>query len=150
MANIAQFQKAIQPLLNPSYLEKILFDEIRRFENIFVNQQKAQLNEGLSYKGKIFGEYSQATEEIAKNENPRKPKIAGQPFNFEYTGSFFDGMELQVFQDRAEFWSTDSKTPMLVAKYDDLFGLTPERFSKIFDRVIFPAFMNEIRKTISL
>lgn len=150
MATIVQFRRNLRRIANAKYLELALFTEIKRFENLFLRAQKEQLNEGVSYKGKVFGEYSFATEQIAKERNTRKPKIAGEPFNFEDTGGFFDGMTLEVFEDRAEFWSTDSKTPLLVTKYKDLFGLDPERFAQIFNRVIYPAFMLELRKQMQL
>lgn len=146
MASIVQFRKNIAKISNQKYLEKALFDEIKRYENIFVNQQKQQLNEGVSFKGKIFGVYKP----FERENTPRQPKIPGTPYNFEDTGGFFDNMTLEVFEDRAEFWSTDSKTPLLVTKYKDLFGLEPERFSEIFNRVIYPAFMLEIRKKLQL
>ena len=94
MGNLIQLQKNFQKLTNKEYLEQLLFTEIKRYENVFVNLQKKQLSSGEDNEGDLFGTYTQATEEIASLENPRKPKKAGEPYNFEYTGGLFDGMEL--------------------------------------------------------
>lgn len=150
MGNLYQFQKNLQKLDDSKTLELILFVEIKRYENIFINLNKKQLSEGESATGGLFGTYSQATEEIAKTENPRKPKIAGQPFNFEYTGGLFDGFELLVDGTQAQFWSTDSKTPFLVTEYKDLFGLQDENLKEVITKVIYPAFMIQIRKVLQI
>ncbi len=150
MASLIQFQQKLARLNNIKYLEELVFNEIRRYENVFLNLNKKQLSEGESNEGDIFGEYSQASEDIAKLTNPRKPKIAGQPFNFENTGGLFDGMELHVDGTQAQFWSTDSKTPELVVKYDGLFGLQPDNLKEVIQRVILPAFLIQIRKELGL
>lgn len=150
MATLFQFQERLARINNKAALELILFVEIKRYENVFVNLNKKQLSEGEDNQGKIFGEYSQATEDIAKTENPRKPKIAGQPFNFEYTGGLFDGMELRVDGTQAQFWSTDGKTEKLFLKYDGLFGLQPDNLKTVIKQVILPAFILQIRRELKL
>jgi hypothetical protein len=150
MATILQFQKRLQRISNPKYLELVVFTEIKRHEALFVEAQKEQLNKGENFRGKVFGTYSPATEEIAKGENTRQPKIAGEPYNFEYYGDFFDGMYLAVFEDNALFFSDDPKTRFLITKYKDLFGLQPESLSKLIKTTILPAFLREIRKQLQL
>ena len=61
-------------------------------EIIRVNQQ--ELSQGRNYLGQTVGTYSKNTELISKQTNPRQPKKAGQPYNFEDTGSLFDRMFL--------------------------------------------------------
>jgi hypothetical protein len=150
MATIAQFQQKLSRIANKKALELILFVEIKRYENIFVKIQKEQLSKGESNTGDIFGTYTEATESIARLENPRKPKIAGQPYNFEYTGGLFDDMVLDVFEDRASFFSNDSKTEELMQKYKGLFGLQEDNLRKIIREVIAPAFILQIRKELGL
>lgn len=150
MATLFEFQQRLSLLNNRKLLELILFTEIKKAEKQFVKAQKDQLSKGESGTGKIIGTYSFATQQIASEESTRQPKIAGQPYNFEYYGGFFDGMRLDVFEDKAEFWSSDSKTPLLVTKYKDLFGLQPEPLQKMITAVIYPRFMKEIRKILKL
>ncbi len=150
MATIIQVEERLRPLTNRETLELFLFVEIKRFENLFLKAQKEQLNDGENNKGGVIGTYSFATEQIAKNENPRKPKNAGEAFNFEYHGDFFDGMYLDVFEDRAEFWSRDDKTKKLTVKYNDLFGLQPDRLMELVRRVILPALQLQFRKHLQL
>jgi len=150
MATIAQFQQRLSRIANKSVLEIILFIEIKRYENIFIRLNKEQLSKGEDNQGKKLGTYKKATEEIAKTQNPRQPKIAGQPFNFEYTGGLFDGFELRVFEKEAYFYSTDDKTDLLIGKYKGLFGLQEDNLKKVISTVILPAFILSIRKELNL
>ncbi len=150
MATIVQFQKNLQKLLNRDALELILFEEIKRYENVFINLQKKQLNQGESNDGELFGTYKLSTQNWARNYTPKKPKIAGQPYNFEDTGDLFKGMELRTDGKSAEFWSTDSKTDELIVKYDGLFGLRDDNLKEVISKVILPAFMIQIRQVLGL
>ena len=150
MANLYQLQENIQKIANRVELETVIFDEINRYKNVFINLNKKQLSEGESSEGDLFGVYSKATEEIAKTENPRKPKVAGDPYNFEYTGGLFDGFQLIVKDNQAQFWSTDSKTEELVVEYEGLFGLQDDNLKEVISKVIYPAFMIQIRKRLQI
>lgn len=150
MATIVEFQKRLQKLDSDTSLELILFVEIKRHEKVFIEANKLQLSFGKDNKGEIIGTYTEATENWDRGYTPRKPKIAGEPYNFEDTGRFFDGFELLVDGKEAQFWSTDEKTPFLVAQYKDIFGLRPENLKDIIKRVILPAFILQIRKHLLL
>jgi hypothetical protein len=150
MATLFQFQQRLARINNIAALESILFLEIKKNEKAFIELNKAQLSEGKDNKGKVFGKYTQLTEDIAKTENPRKPKVAGQPYNFEYTGGLFDGFELPVDGTQAQFFSTDGKTEELFLKYDGLFGLQPENLRTVIKETILPAFLIQIRKELKL
>lgn len=152
MATILQMRQRVQTLASKEVLVDMLFVEIKRYENIILNQQKAQLNEGEDYKGDSFGTYSQLTEDWQREYTPRKPKIAGHEYNFEDTGGLFDGMYL-LFDDNkkeASFWSKDDKTPLLVKKYKTLFGLQPERLKELIERIIYPVIMLKTRKHLAI
>ena len=51
MANLFQFQKRLQKLADQKAIELILFVEIKRFENIFINLQNDQLSRGETNTG---------------------------------------------------------------------------------------------------
>lgn len=150
MATLVQFQKNLRKLLNRNALELILFEEIKRYENVFINLQKKQLNEGESNDGSLFGVYKLSTQNWARNYTPKKPKIAGEPYNFEDMGDLFDGMELRTDGKIAEIYSTDGKTDELIVKYKGLFGLQEENLKEVISRVIYPAFMIQIRQVLGL
>lgn len=123
---------------------------MKRFQNILLNLQKKRLNEGQNIFGNTIGVYSPATEEIARQENPRKPKIAGEPFNFEYTGGFFDGMKAIFSGDEVTFTSSDSKTSLITEKWDNIFGQSDEDLQSFVSKVLYPAYMIQFRSKLLL
>lgn len=148
MANLVQFRQRLKRINNPKYLELVVFTNIKKLESIFIKAQKEQLNKGEDSKGQVFGTYSPATERIAKDENTRKPKKAGEPYNFEYYGDFFDSMVLDVFENSASFFSDDPKTEELIKRYKGLFGLQPETLYEIIRSKILPAYLIELRQEL--
>lgn len=112
--------------------------------------QKKRLNKGLDTSGKVIGTYSFATEQIAKTQNPVKPKRYGEPYNFEYTGDFFKGMELLFKGNEAVFRSKDSKEQLLTSKYEDLMGYTDEDWVEFLNKDLYPAFMKSFRAKVKL
>ncbi len=63
---------------------------------------KEQLNEGENSSGEVIGVYKPLTQLIASNPsaygqvNPIKPKIAGEPYNLQWSGGFFKSIKSQV------------------------------------------------------
>jgi hypothetical protein len=117
---------------------------------ILLDIQKIRLNKGLDTSGKEIGTYSFATEQIAKFENPVKPKKFGEPYNFEYTGDFFKGMQLLFKGNEAVFRSKDSKEELLTSKYEDLLGYTDEDWVEFLKKDLYPAFMKSFRAKAKL
>lgn len=148
MGNIVQFRERLNRINNPKYLELVVFTNIKKLEKVFLDAQKEQLGRGEDYKGEIFGTYTPATERMAKEENTRQPKKAGEPYNFEYYGGFFDGMVLDVFEDGASFFSDDPKTEELIKKYKGLFGLQADALYEIIRSRILPAYLTELRQQL--
>tara|TARA_R110000782_G_scaffold134683_6_gene227026 strand:+ start:43 stop:489 length:447 start_codon:yes stop_codon:yes gene_type:complete len=79
--------------VNINSLTKLVIKENEK-EIIQVNQQ--ELSQGRNFLGQSVGLYSKTTELLSKDTNPRRPKKAGQPYNFEDTGDLFDGMFLKL------------------------------------------------------
>lgn len=75
--------------VNINSLTKLVIKENEK-EIIKVNQQ--ELSQGRNYLGQSVGVYSKNTELLSKQTNPRQPKKAGKPYNFEDTGDLFDRM----------------------------------------------------------
>lgn len=139
--------------MTTSNLETILLNSFRKFDKEIVSLNKEQLSQGEDNEGNLFGRYSPATQSIANsplNEQPRQDKVAGQPYNFEWTGGLFDGMYLLSTEKSVEVWSRDSKTRVLNIEYPGLFGLNPQNLSLIIEKYVYPAFMLEIRTQLRL
>lgn len=100
-----------------------------------------QLGLGLDSKGKLIGRYSKATEGYAADpENrPRQPKIAGEPYNFEWTGGTFDEMFLTFdSKDSYTLFSYDAKATFLKDTYGDIFDFTEAHNDRINYEIIAP------------
>lgn len=150
MATVIEFQKRLAKIADRKAIEKILFDSIRSTEKIALSLQKQQLGDGRDNEDKEIGVYSEATENWPRDYQPRKPKIAGQPYNFEDTGGFFDNMKLVFGDGEVSFWSTDSKTPLLADTYGNIFGLDDTNLRNYIQNSIYPLLMLQIRKTLLL
>lgn len=150
MATVLEVQKRISPLTKKATLEAMAFQELKKLISVLIKLQKERLNKGLDTDGDVIGTYSFSTELIAKFENPIKPKRFGQPYNFEYTGDFFKGMEILFKPREAVFVSKDSKAELLTEKYDDLLGYTDEQWIEFLDKRLHPAFIKEFRKLAKL
>jgi len=78
--------------LNSISVQSLVKDAVNRNKFQIIELNQIELDQGKNYLGQVVGKYAKSTELIAKTENPRQPKKAGQPYNFEYTGALFDGM----------------------------------------------------------
>lgn len=152
MGSLVQFQKNLQKLDDRKYLNDILFNAIRKTEKIAISLQKQQLSEGRDNQDKVVGTYSRATEleSLFGDVKPRQSKREGDPYNFEWTGDFFDGMELLFSSDEVSFWSKDSKTPLLVEKWENIMGLDDINLYNYIQNALYPLIMLQIRKTLQI
>ncbi|WP_428743243.1 hypothetical protein [Tenacibaculum sp.] len=135
----------------PNILRKIL---IRRKDDVIRILKEDQLSKGLDSSGKVVGTYSRVTEQIALEKallgrSPRKPKVAGKPYNFEDTGGFFDGFSLK-FEDFESFtlFSRDSKAEFLKQEYGDIDTLTKTNNERINQEILRPEMYDEIIKRL--
>lgn len=143
--NLIQFRQNLARTSNREEIYKEVFRIIRLLEAYLVDLQQLQLSEGQNPQGQTIGTYSPATEEFAKQENPLQPKRAGDPYNFEWTGKFFRGMNIKVGKNEAVFTSSDSKTPLLIQQYGQLFGLSDKHLEEAVREKILPRFLEEWR-----
>lgn len=131
-----------------SILTGILLDVMIRFREYLLDLQKLQLEEGENNKGQVVGRYSRATE-IASlfgpPPRPIKPKREGEPYNFEWTGDYFDGMRIFRRNDSIIITSRDSKADLLELKYRDLLGLQEESLAEAISQKIAPATVRDFK-----
>lgn len=120
-------------------------DFLLNSEELVIFLQQQQLNEGENKEGKLIGVYSAFTEIITNGR-----KKAGEPYNFQDTGSFFEGMFIKV-ETSPEFAiiidSSDSKTKELEEEYTGLLGLNKEN-TEVLSRQITDLFIRFINRKI--
>lgn len=151
MGTLLQLQQRIRPLRSKEVVYGVLFEVIKRFEAYLIDFNLIQLEEGRNIRNELLGRYSRATEiESLLGEGPRpiQPKREGEPYNFQWTGGLFDGFTLIIENNTATFTSRDSKTPLLVEKHGDIFGLSPENLAEAIKDRIGPAFVQAIREKL--
>lgn len=113
--------------------------------------KELQLGEGIGSDGNIVGRYKKITDEWASspwNKKPRKSKIAGDPFNFEWTGKFFDGMKLAAYSDGFNIFSIDGKQRLLEQQYGELTKLTDKNNEMINNDIILPELQKYILENV--
>lgn len=156
MGKLQNLSQRTQQLKTKAFLYNMVLRVIPRHEAFILALNKQQLSEGLNIRSEVIGTYSPKTEAIARQESTVRPKIAGQPYNFQWTGELFRGMYLKVFPDRFEIFSRDDKSPLLEAKYSDIFGgnlifgLTDENCEIYAKTKLLPDLRCEIRKHLGL
>ncbi len=153
MATVIQLRNYLEPLKDKDTVYGLFFEVVKSFEAYLIDLNQIRLEEGQDVSGKLVGRYSRATEiESLFGEGPRpiQPKREGEPYNFQWTGGLFDGMTIDIFPDMALFTSKDSKTPELIAKYGDIFGLQPQDLNEALRDKLYPGFMKLIRNQLGL
>lgn len=152
MANLQEFQTRLKKLNNRQGLYAIAFKIVKQTQHIALSLQKQQLSEGQDNTGKIIGTYSRATEleALFGDNKPRTAKVEGQPYNFEWSGEFFDNMYLLFGDDEVSFWSKGEAVPDLVEKYDNLLGLDDDNLPNYIRNSILPLLQMEARKVLQL
>lgn len=146
-----QLKKAKQ--LNPKKLSSELFSVIRKIDKDLIElNTKNQLYQGFNAEGKRLVNqktkrtvYSPLTEEISGGR-----KKAGDPYNFYDTGDFFGGFYIKVSKDKAVFGSKDSKTPLLIEEYGEIFGLTDKNLRQTIQNKILPIFLKYLKTNLGI
>ena len=124
-----------------------------KWTEVFKILTDEQLGLGLDAKGKVIGRYSKATEGYAADpENrPRQPKIAGEPFNFEWTGGLFDELYLTFdSKDSYTLFSYDAKASFLKDTYGDIFDFTEAHNYRINFEIILPELDKKLTQKLNL
>ncbi len=128
-------------------IPKIAEDFIMANSEKILNLVKVdQLGKGLNSQGTPLvwkrgkqsgdGFYAEFTDIYAENLNTVKPKIAGQPYNFEWTGDTFNKMVIDIRNNNSfKIFTLDGKKALLEAAYGTIFSLN-EGHNKIVNQWI--------------
>lgn len=129
-----------------SNLGKIAAKAIRDNKKFVLSTLKHdQLGEGLDSSGRVVGTYAAATEEVwaKRSPKPRTSKKTGEPYNFEWTGGFFDSMKVNTENEGYDI--TSSRKSELESAYGtNLTKFTEENSEFINEKVIVPALYEAI------
>lgn len=131
-------------------LPEIATEAVRdNMEVIIYTIVELQLSQGKDWTGKVVGVYKPRTQDFyAQNptKRPRKEKIAGAPYNFDWTGSFIEGIYIKTNNDESyDIMTRDGKLQLLNSEFSkyrswnvDLLRLTEKHNRMINDTVILP------------
>lgn len=87
----------------PIWIKDAIFENAELIINLL---QENQLAKGKDSSGSVVGVYSWTTEVYYAKDpqnKPRKPKVKGEPYNFEWSGELFDSMNIKVNTPSSEF-----------------------------------------------
>lgn len=130
-------------------------DIIYKNENRIVQLQTSQLDNGMGEDDKILdnanpifkGVYSMYTQMLYPN------KIAGELYDFNLTGSFLSGLQLQVSNDKLSFEVFSTGTGVGDKKkffdgYRNLFGLDNKNAKIVNWEILYPEILNYINSKL--
>jgi len=116
--------------------------------------QDNQLSKGLDSSGAIVGTYFWTTEYVfAKDPNnrPRTQKGKGQPYNFEWSGEFFDSMNIKIDTGSSDFdiFSSTGKDVFLEEQFRrNLTDFTKSNNDFVNTQIIEPYISNKIEENL--
>ena len=152
MATILQQQKKLEKL-SPKVTIENIFQALKHAEKLVLDINKSQLSDGDNSLGDNVGTYHPDTQAYYDADSiNRVTKSSGDPYNFDWSGSFFDGFELSVQGIEATISSTGvgsgGKKKFLTT--NNLFGLQEDNLKTIIKEEILP-FMHKIaRETLGI
>ena len=145
--NVVQYQKRLKSFK----VEESIKKSAKENSEEIVNLNKVNLSKGLSYEDKVVGRYSAFTAAWAKKLKPNKPKILGTLYNFDWTGSFINGIFITYENSKIKFSSRGmgnaKKTTFITSK--KLLGLSDVKGKMINDVILTPILRKLFKSHIS-
>jgi hypothetical protein len=123
-------------------LLSIAQNSVSEVKGDFAIIQKDQLKQGVSATGGSFRKYQNKAYAIKKNKMNPLPGL-GNP-DLKYTGSFYDGIFVNVSGDKITIGSHDEKAQMLEANYKNVFGLSPQEMEDFLYGKLRPVYRQNI------
>lgn len=122
-------------------------------ETLIAFNQK-QLSEGRSNENTLIGRYTEFTERIANEEGSNiRPKKKGAPYNFEWSGEFFDAFKSKQIDGGVELTSGVSYLESIERlgsrnrAQNKLFGLHDDNLEKYIQKDLLPRVQKIIKET---
>jgi hypothetical protein len=124
---------------------------IENKENIMNIVKFSQLELGIKSDGTSAGVYKGITEQYANFQDTVKPKGAGDPFNFQWSGATFAFMDIKADAvGEFDIFSTSGKQELLDDIYGKLFDLTDEHNEFVNLEIILPELQKYILDNLVL
>jgi hypothetical protein len=139
--------KLVEPYINhlikmKSKLEKLgQLAVMEKADFIIFTLTERQLALGLNSKGSVAGTYADYTALKASDpyNKPRRPKVRGQNWNFDWSGQLFETMQVKAKADSFSIYSSVGKGKFLEKEFgQELMTLTDENNKMINETVILP------------
>jgi len=121
-------------------------------EAIVFRLKAFQLAKGEDSFGNVVGTYSPYTQSYADKDNTRKDKVAGSPYNFDWSGETFDFLKIASVnqsQKTYEFATIAYKQKLLEGLYGELFELNDESNDWVNKTIIEPYVASKISEAIA-
>ena len=142
--NVVQYKRRLQSFNVESNIEKA----VKESSEEIVNLNKVSLDKGLNYEDKVVGRYSAFTASWTKKLKPNKPKILGALYNFDWTGSFINGIFITYENSKIKFSSRgmgDAKKSTFITS-KKLLGLSDVK-GKMINEVILTPILRKLFKS---
>ena len=126
---------------------------IKENQNQIVQVNQIALDKGENYIGQTVGLYSKSTELISKESpTPNKPKIAGSPYNFDWSGNLLERMFITYSNAKIKFDSRgkgDNEKQLFVS-VNRLLGVD-EKGEKIINfEIVLPGLQKKFKQITKL
>jgi len=126
---------------------------IKENKNQIVQVNQIALDKGENYLGQTVGLYSKSTELISKESpTPNKPKIAGSPYNFDWSGNLLERMFITYSNSKIKFDSRgkgDNQKQLFVS-INRLLGVDENGEKIINFEIILPGLQKKFKKITKL
>jgi|TARA_R110001632_G_scaffold14131_1_gene47850 hypothetical protein len=134
--NVVQYQKRLKSFK----VEESIKKSAKENSEEIINLNKVNLSKGLNSLDKIVGRYSSFTAAWAKKLKPNKPKKFNSLYNFDWTGSFINGIFITYEDSKMKFSSRGmggaKKTRFI--KNNKLLGLSDAKGKIINNSILIP------------
>lgn len=151
MATLLEQSKRLKKLTEKS-IERQLFKAVRSVEDKIIQLNQSQLAIGRDKDNVQVGVYADITAKYAEEGNVLQSKDAGSPYNFQWSGDFFDGFNLSVSGVEATISSkgvgSGGKKEFLTTS--NLFGLNEENLAKIIQSDILPFIQKHAKSVLGI
>jgi len=139
--NLFEFNNRLQRFDVNKAIEEIIDKNEQAILDL--NRKDQLFEKGENREGRVIGYYKPLTEILSGGK-----KKAGDPFTFYDTGSLYSKFQLNYKNGTLDFFSTDSKVPLLEKKYGNLFGTNPKNTIKVVEVYINPNLLQLFKREV--
>jgi hypothetical protein len=150
--NVLDYIKILKSIGSKSSIDSIVSDVIQKNKSQIIDINLINLDSGLDNKDRIVGTYLPTTQARAEDAliKPNQSKIAGQPFNFDWTGQFINRIYITYRSNKIKFLSRgmgDSEKRTFI-ETNNLLGVSQKGSDIINNEIIRPQVIQEIKNRI--